>query len=208
MPTQHKNIEEADLHESKGASTATINTVPISNGAGSTTWGRPLPYGSDTAATGTYFVSNGSGGGTWKKPPYGSIYFENIGTPYSLTYPSSFTKLSPTTTPSALNYLVTEGVNAKLTYTGPGEVMEVTATLSAAQASGADRDLHFKLYKNGVAVGGSSAVITASSASKRFVTLSADVSLATNDYIEVYTKNLGASGDIAVYTFSLYLNPH
>lgn len=35
----HKDLTEADLHELKGASTATEFTVPISDGAGSHSWG-------------------------------------------------------------------------------------------------------------------------------------------------------------------------
>lgn len=35
MPTQHKNIVEADLHESKGVSTATSGAIFIADGAGS-----------------------------------------------------------------------------------------------------------------------------------------------------------------------------
>jgi len=34
MPTQHSAITEANLHESKGASLAAINTVAVANGAG------------------------------------------------------------------------------------------------------------------------------------------------------------------------------
>lgn len=46
MPTvQHKAIPEAELHESKGVSTAVDNTFYIANGAGSGVWKAKLvPY--------------------------------------------------------------------------------------------------------------------------------------------------------------------
>lgn len=181
MPTQHKNITEADLHEPKGVS---------------------------TAAVGTFYKANGAGSGTWSKDPYGFTYFENISTPYTVIYPSTYTKIAPTTIAPGVSYLVTEGTNARLTYLGSGEVMDISCTLSADQASGADRDLQFSIYKNGIIVPGSTTIITAATGSKRSVTLSAAVSLATNDYIECYVKNNGASGDVRVYTFSLFLDPN
>lgn len=39
---EHKNLTGVDLHESKGVSTAAINTAYIANGAGSGTWVNPL----------------------------------------------------------------------------------------------------------------------------------------------------------------------
>ena len=40
---QHKNIVDAERHEPKGASTAAIDTVYVSNGAASGTW-KELPF--------------------------------------------------------------------------------------------------------------------------------------------------------------------
>lgn len=208
MATQHKNIVEADLHEPKGVSTSTAGKVYVANGSGSGTWALPNPKGSNTATSGQVFVSDGAGEGVWKKEPFGYIYFENIGSPYTLTYPAAYTKLVPTTTQPGTSYLVTEGTNAKLTYLGLGDVVDVNCTMSIDQAVGADRDLQFSLYKNGTIIPGATAIITASTGSKRFISLKIDVSLATNDYIEVYAKNNGGSGDIRVYTFSLMLDSH
>lgn len=38
MSTQHKNITEADLHEPKGVSTATVNQTYVATGAGTGIW--------------------------------------------------------------------------------------------------------------------------------------------------------------------------
>lgn len=35
---EHKNITDPNIHEIKGASTATLNQVPVANGAGSSVW--------------------------------------------------------------------------------------------------------------------------------------------------------------------------
>lgn len=40
MAVQHKNITEADLHATKGASTATANTVKYADGAGGEGWSK------------------------------------------------------------------------------------------------------------------------------------------------------------------------
>lgn len=36
--TPHSSLADSQLHECKGAASATINTVPVSDGAGSTSW--------------------------------------------------------------------------------------------------------------------------------------------------------------------------
>lgn len=40
--TAHISLSEANLHECKGASSATSGTVPTANGSGSTVWSNPL----------------------------------------------------------------------------------------------------------------------------------------------------------------------
>lgn len=59
----HKNITEANLHEPKGASTAAVNTVYVSDGAGSGAWAQAPYYYSlsqqladVSTASSTYFV--------------------------------------------------------------------------------------------------------------------------------------------------------
>lgn len=208
MTIEHSDIVDPYVHEPKGISTASEGEIYIADGLGSGAWSPNVPIGGDAALAGQYFVSNGTGGGSWVKDPYGFIYFENIISPYSLTYPATFTKIAPTTIAPGVSYLVTEGTDSKLTYLGSGEIMDILCNLSVDQTSGSDRDLQFSIYKNGVHIPGSSAIITTASASKRFISLSAAALLETNDYIECYVKNNGASGDVRVYTFTLFLDPH
>lgn len=177
----HKNLPDAQLHECKGAAGATSGKVPIATGAG----------------TATFRYLN----------PRGSIYFVNIASPYALTYPSSYTKLAPTTVASGTAIECTEASNGRLTYTGTGNVQaHIIANMSLDQSVGANRDLELVIYKNGTIVTGSNIVTTAPSGVKQLITSMIDVSLTTNDYVEAFIKNNGASGDVNVYTYFLSMS--
>ena len=183
MATQHVNITEADLHESKGVSTAVINSV---------------------------YAANGAGSGVWRQAAQGSCYFENIATPYTLVFgvAGTFYKLAPTTTASGTGVSVTEGTNARLTYTGTATLsFNCHTSISLSTAAGANRDVRLAIYKNGVKVNGSVAISTTSSAIKQTMSIACDVSMATNDYLEVYAANDGASGDILIHTCNLMMDP-
>ncbi len=179
MAIEHRNISDPDLHEPKGVATAAANTA---------------------------YVANGSGSGTWRRMAQGSVYFENISTPYTLTYPATYTKVNPTTTASGTGALVTEATTTRLTYTGtPTILCNVFATISIDQSAGANRDIRMAVYKNGTKVDGSVVITTTQSALKQVMSIQADVSMATNDYVEIYAQNDGASGDLKVYTLNLML---
>ncbi len=206
---QHSAIPDGQRHEPKGVSTATANQVYVANGSASGSWAKISPQtlsGVSTNGTAGQFVAvTGTGNFVLASAPSGSIYFYNISTPYTLTYPSTFTKAAPTTTASGTSVLITEGTNARLTYTGTSSTtLDVVFTISLDQASGASRDVEAAIYKNGTVVNGSHAIITATSGEKHSITCHADVVVATNDYLEVFLRNAGASGDIRIYTFSLF----
>lgn len=142
------------------------------------------------------------------KAPYGFVYFENIAFPYTLTYPAAYAKVNPVTVAPNISHQVTEGTNARLTFLGPDQVMDIQANVSVDQASGADKDLIFSIYKNGVILPGATAIITCVSGSKRFVSVYGVGNFTSGDYVELYAKNDGASGDLRVYTLTLALDPH
>lgn len=180
MTIQHSAIPDADLHELKGAASAAAGKVPIASGAGTS------PFG---------FAN-----------PLGAVSFVNFGAPYTLLYPAVYTKLAPTTTAGGVPIEVTEANTARLTYTGSlTSKCRIMCNLSLSQASGAARDLGLAIYKNGSIVAGSETFIGTTSAVVAQVTTVFDVSLATNDYVECYVINRGASGDISVYSFALTL---
>lgn len=51
MAVSHKDIAEANLHEPKGVSTATLDTVYVADGLGSGTWTSRFPQGEVVTAT-------------------------------------------------------------------------------------------------------------------------------------------------------------
>lgn len=173
MTIQHKNIADADLHEIKGAAAAAAGKVPTASGAGA------APFG----------YAN----------PIGSTYFVNYAAPNVIVYPAAYTKINPVTTPAGVSIETTEGTNARITYTGAAtSKFRVLANVSMSQNSGANRDLGLKLHKNGTAIAGSEIFTTASSGVIQLITSIFDISLATNDYIEAFVINKGASGDVSV----------
>lgn len=177
---QHKNIPDADLHQAKGASAATVGQMLVAKGDGTATFQNAMPRGSS--------------------------YFVNLATPYTLAYPSAYAKLAPTTTSTALNVDYTVSSTGRLTYTGTRTLAtRVEANISFDRNAAETLDLEFAIYKNGSLVTGSTIIISthALAINKIQANLMIDVSLATNDYVEVYVKNDGTSGDIRVYSFYL-----
>ena len=196
------------MHEPKGVDSATTKKVYVADGAGSGSWVKLGPQSLSNLTTngtaGQFVVVDGAGNFELATAAHGSVYFYNIASPYTLTYPSVFTKLAATTTArgSALN--ITEGTNARLTYTDTTAAkLDVVFNVSLDQASGANRDVELALYKNGTLVDGSNVIVTTTSGEKHAVSCHADVTLANTEYVEVWAKNLGASGDVRVYTMSM-----
>jgi hypothetical protein len=177
--TAHASLPEADLHECKGASTATVGKTIVAGGAG----------------TATFKYAN----------PHGAVYYTDLATGTTITYPSSYTIVNPTTTAVGMAIEFTEATTAKLTYTGTDTLdCRVLGNITLDQSAGADRDIYFKIYKNGVAVTGTEVGITTQSGKKVNIGITFDIAnLATNDYLEIYCKNNGASGDVKIYSFYL-----
>lgn len=180
---QHATLTaSSDIHVCKGADTAAVGQLPFFDGAG----GQVNAY------------SN----------PHGMCYFvdSTLAAPYVLTYPAAYTKLAPTTVAGGIGLEVTEGTNARLTYTGTyATKARVVCNITLDQSVGANRDIGLKIYKNGGAIASSEIFTTAPSGLKQLITTISDIPLAQSDYLECYAKNFGASGDINIYTFVLNL---
>lgn len=175
---QHKNITNADLHEAKGASAATVGQVLVAKGDGTATFQNISPRGAS--------------------------YFVDLAVPYTLAWPDVYTKLGPVTTSTGANVEYTVSTSGRLTYTGTRTLLtRIQCNLSLAQASGANRELELALYKNGSLLVGSTIVVTTVTALKEQLTLLAEINLATNDYVEVFITNNGADGDILLYSYYL-----
>lgn len=207
MPTQHKLITEADLHENKGVSTAAISTVATSNGAGATVWqkiGNTNLTGITVAGTsGQRLAADGVGGFKFESGDHGDIYFVNTATPYVLAATTTFAKAAPTTTPSAHPSNFTESTNGRLTYTGPDtEHFTIDAILSIDQASGAARDVSIAAAVNGTVIALTEQIISTTSGSKTSIATHFTTQLTTNDYVEVFIK-ISTAGNVNVYCYAL-----
>lgn len=207
MSIQHKNISEADLHESKGVSTAVVDTVYIADGAGSGAWAKLDPTQlkgiTTNGVSGDLIGVDGSGNYTLVTAPHGQISFYDLASPSVITYPSTYTIATPTTVASGTGKLITEGTDAKLTYTGTATVpLTLSYSVSLDQASGADRDIVVAIYKNGV-ISDARAVATTQTGKKINLNGTTTVSAATSDYFELYVLNNGGSGDVNIYAYQL-----
>lgn len=168
----------ADLHVCKGAATASAGQIAVFNGA--------------------------SGQSNMYTNPHGLVYFVNYAAPNTITYPSTYTKINPVTVAGGVAKEFTEGTNAILTYTGTiATKARIIANVTLDQSVGANRDIGLKIYKNGSAIAGSEIFTTSPSGLKQLITSIFDVSLVTNDYLEAYVINLGASGDVNIYAYTL-----
>ena len=207
MTIQHKLITDPDIHEPKGVAAATVNKVYVSSGAGSGTWQKLSPPQLSGLATngaaGQVVSVDGAGNFVLIGAPHGQIHFYNVASPYTLTYPSVFTKLAPTTTAGGVPSDFTEATTARLTYTGTDTVpISFSYQVSFDQSTGGARDIEFAIYKNGSASNGNS-ILTTTSGNKNVVAGFHTINMATGDYVELYAKNLGASGDIRVFAMQL-----
>lgn len=175
MPTiQHSALTSSELHEPKGA---------------------------NTASAGEVYVADGAGSGTWTTPPIGfCLYSDATGT--TLAAPTAFTLLNPVTSTVSTQRDVGHNSAGRLTYTGGSTVglkVFVTVTLEMSSAS----DVSIVLAKNGVpsAVGPYAQYTVQGSGNLANLTLIDYSDAATNDYYEVYGKC--DSGNLTVLDFTM-----
>ena len=92
MP-EHVDITDPEIHEPKGAATASEGSVYVSDGDGSGSWSILEPANADLQQAKKVYVSNGSGG-TWEFIPNGWGYYKDAEvTPTTLTINTTASKL-------------------------------------------------------------------------------------------------------------------
>tara|TARA_R110001599_G_scaffold169362_2_gene359312 strand:+ start:1317 stop:2141 length:825 start_codon:yes stop_codon:yes gene_type:complete len=161
---------------------------------------------SGNGATTDVVSPNGSGGFTYQTFPTGRVFFFNPSTPYSFSA-VAYTKVAPTTTASAVNVSVTEATTARLTYTGTSTVkVKIEFDSSIKQSSGGDQDIITAIYKNGALLAGSESTATYISGDFVQVSGTTTATAATNDYFEMFVKNLGGSNTIELNKMAMTLN--
>lgn len=95
----------------------------------------------------------------------------------------------------------------RITYTGTTtQVLTINAALSINPAAGAAQNIQAYLYKNGTAIAGSRIESIISTGVYLSVPLVYQISMATNDYIEIYVQNSTATNNITVSRAVLSIN--
>ena len=151
------------------------------------------PKGVATASSGDIYLANGSGSGAWRQAHShvdAYLAFDATTPAYAHSATTSFTVLDPTlSTSSADGFTVTNTPNARLTYTGTQSLSSnIHITLSTNQSTGTNKDVEWQIYKNGSLLTGSHVIRTISSGSWGNIALLGNSTLATNDYLEIYSK--------------------
>jgi hypothetical protein len=177
MPVEHNAITDAELHELKGAAGAAYASVPCADGAGSHHW---------------IILS-----------PHGELYYDDIGTGTTITTPTSYTVIAPTTTLEVAPKEVTSNSLGRLTYTGtPTHDFYIDATVTLKHSTGGGNDCFFQIHKNGSPLAGGQVVNSADSANYGVISVLASAdAVVTNDYFEIFCKV--SSGSITVHAFTL-----
>lgn len=161
----HSTLTDPELHEPKGASTATSGQVYAANGSGSGVWAKPFKY-----------VSVATGYST--------------GSPYAYSATTTEAVLNPTTsTITSSQFTVQTSPNFRLRYDGTETLYaKVYVNASYTHAGGANRDLELVVYKNGSAIANSRVIEATPTGDYHTITLIYDTAMATNDYIEIFGK--------------------
>lgn len=156
------------------------------------------PKGVASALSGAVYIANGSGSGVWRQAhAHADVYltFDSATPAYTHSATTSFTVINPTlTTSSTDDFTVTNTPNARLTYTGTQSLTSnIHISISTSQATGTNKDVQWKIYKNGSALAGAHVIRTISSGTWGSVSLLGNSTLATNDYLEIYSSIDSAS---------------
>jgi hypothetical protein len=95
--------------------------------------------------------------------------------------------------------------NGRLRYTGTPTIMaHIACTLSYVVSAGSNQECRFVLYKNGVKVEESEIRNTLSSTAGQSSAIHVALSLATNDYLELYCVNNTAANNLTATTVNLF----
>lgn len=150
------------------------------------------PKGVSTALAGQVYVADGAASGDWvyhHRHVGGYISF-STGSPYAHAATTSDSVLNPTYTLVDNNgFTGLTSPNARIRYDGSNTISaSLTASFSVRQTSGSGKDVELVFYKNGSELTGSRIITSSTTAEWHNITISFNTTLATNDYIEVFSK--------------------
>ena len=161
----HNTLSDPYLHEPKGVAAALAGQVYLADGAASGDW-------------------------VYDHRQVGGYLTYSTGSPYAHAATTSDSVLNPTLTlVGNSGFTGLTSPNTRIRYDGTNSIVAfITATFSIQQASGTGKDVELVFYKNGSELTGSRVLITSTTSEWHNVTLAFNTTLATNDYIEVFSK--------------------
>lgn len=217
MAIQHKNIPDAELHESKGVATATANTAYFANGSGSGTWKKTgvetlSGLSGDGGVARLKIVTDGSNGfDLYRDYAFGKMHITNNNTPFALTAvadttlntSSQYTLLTGSGAPFAngLEDGVTFSVN-KLTFDHAGVYdLNFWACLTSFPSNTARVGLKFRI--NGTTFSDMKVVTKSNSNGDDGLFAANDlISVSANDYIQLYIAS-DTTGNVTINNMML-----
>lgn len=129
---------------------------------------------------------------------YGQVYMQGNSTATVIASTATPVKVAGTWTVD-IGSSFTGTTGGRLTYTGAEtQVCRVETSLSLAPVSGANQHISVYLAKNGTTIAGSRQIAHISNGAEMNMSLTWQLSLATNDYIEVFVQNGTATNNITV----------
>lgn len=221
MPIEHKDIPEAQLHEPKGASTASANNVYVANGSGSGTWSKVAStalsgLSGDGGSSNKRIITNGSNGFSIKTDlAYGGMGITNNGNAFAVTVAGDLTLKTNT------DYVLFTGVGApwssenlfggvtfstdRLTAPVNG-LYRVYLAASIYDFPGTHTRLGFKIRINGSAYSSRNFISKADSATdERQLFGYMDLTLAAGEYVQLYVASTD-TGNFIINDCLLTLN--
>ena len=161
------------------------------------------PKGFAAAANGSIIYKNSSGVSEWRGPmSHGASVFKDFATPIAFAATTSYTVFSSALMAAVGIHEFTES-NGRLTYTGTFlRHTHIVANFTFDQTSGANRDIHVAISKNGTLISHAESVMTSSTGFKVSTAVHANVDLVTGDYLELQIK---ASASTTVNLDVVYL---
>mgnify|MGYP006276772953 CR=1 FL=1 len=129
---------------------------------------------------------------------YGQVYMQGNSTATTIASTATPVLVAGTwTVDLSGNFTGTTG--GRLTYTGTGtQVLRVSAALSLDPASGSNQHISIYIAKNGSTIAGSRQEAHISHGADMNMSTTWQLSLTTNDYIEVFVQNSTATNNITV----------
>lgn len=129
-------------------------------------------------------------------------YYDHLGTSVTTIADTNFHKLNTTTTLGLYNDNF-QHTNNRVTNVNTSRNCKIESSISVT--SGNNNVLNFAFYKNGSIVTSSEMDVTCSASGKAStITIQAIVSLAINDYVEVWVKNQ-SSNDVTLIHFNVII---